>query len=34
MEAERKFYRRLEKLLPSLADLAEKKIAALPPEKN
>jgi TolA-binding protein len=33
-EAERKFYRRLEKLLPSLADLAEKKIAALPPEKN
>jgi tetratricopeptide (TPR) repeat protein len=33
-DAERKFYRQLAKLLPSLADLAEKKIAALPPEKN
>jgi TolA-binding protein len=32
--AEKKFYQRLAKLLPSLGDLAEKKIAALPPEKN
>ncbi len=32
--AERKFYGSLKEVLPQLADLIEKKIAALPPEKN
>jgi TolA-binding protein len=33
-DAERKFYGSLKEVLPQLADLIEKKVAALPPEKN
>jgi len=33
-DAERKFYGSLKEVLPQLADLIEKKVAALPPAKN